>query len=364
MKTKKGFTLVELIVVISILAVLALILVPSVIGYVAKAQQAVDENNVKQLNMMTTIAATEADKEIPELFKNATNDNTRYQIIKNNAEAVLPKPAQSKKVFRFLTSINQWVCIPPGITLKNITFSSVKEDANRKIIGFHTLNGKDLIINFDDLKSEDALKVINEIAISKDKTEDITTLDNLIIENSTNFTNSNKLTIGKRSFENSTITNVSLPDYTDLGNNSFSNLVSDKVTVGNNAVLNHSSFLGATIKDMVVGSGSTVNSYAFSEQTNNKVINNLSFGENTKFSENSFYHTSKIETLTIGNNSNLSAGAIHENSKINKIVIGSDVILGTNNDGIKIGNFGTAYTSNGPGTYIYHSATKIWTKQP
>lgn len=44
---KKGFTLVELIVVISILAVLALILVPSIIGYTAKAKEAVGKANAK-----------------------------------------------------------------------------------------------------------------------------------------------------------------------------------------------------------------------------------------------------------------------------------------------------------------------------
>lgn len=44
---KKGFTLVELIVVISILAVLALILVPSIIGYTAKAKDAVGKANAK-----------------------------------------------------------------------------------------------------------------------------------------------------------------------------------------------------------------------------------------------------------------------------------------------------------------------------
>lgn len=44
-KTSKGFTLVELIVVIAILAVLAMILIPNITGYIAKAQESVCLSN-------------------------------------------------------------------------------------------------------------------------------------------------------------------------------------------------------------------------------------------------------------------------------------------------------------------------------
>ena len=46
-KSKKGFTLVELIVVISIIAILLLILVPSLLAYLAKARQTKAEANAK-----------------------------------------------------------------------------------------------------------------------------------------------------------------------------------------------------------------------------------------------------------------------------------------------------------------------------
>jgi len=46
---KKGFTLIELIVVIAILAILAAILIPAVTGYITKAEQARDSANCRAL---------------------------------------------------------------------------------------------------------------------------------------------------------------------------------------------------------------------------------------------------------------------------------------------------------------------------
>lgn len=80
MKNKKGFTLVELIVVISILAVLALILVPSIIGYTAKAKAAVGKANAK--SCYSQLVAEDASNEA---FK---NDSTVKITIDSKCTAV------------------------------------------------------------------------------------------------------------------------------------------------------------------------------------------------------------------------------------------------------------------------------------
>ena len=58
-KRKKGFTLIELVVVIAIIGVLAAILVPVMMGYVRKSRVAAANDNAKQnYNTALEVAAS------------------------------------------------------------------------------------------------------------------------------------------------------------------------------------------------------------------------------------------------------------------------------------------------------------------
>lgn len=88
LKSRKGFTLIELIVVIAILGILAAILVPSILGYVDQANEAADKANARSVYtaasaVYTSIMTQEQRDALTEDSYNSDDDNDFIVAINN-----------------------------------------------------------------------------------------------------------------------------------------------------------------------------------------------------------------------------------------------------------------------------------------
>lgn len=78
---KKGFTLIELIVVIAILAILSVILIPSIIGYRQKAEKSKYSEDARSLNYAIKMYESDYNGKISDVIDN--NDISKLKDLVN-----------------------------------------------------------------------------------------------------------------------------------------------------------------------------------------------------------------------------------------------------------------------------------------
>ena len=76
---KRGFTLIELMAVIAIIAILATVLIPTIIGYINRSRKSVVINQCKNIHRIIEL------REVDEQFKFKENEKQIKDIFKENA---------------------------------------------------------------------------------------------------------------------------------------------------------------------------------------------------------------------------------------------------------------------------------------
>lgn len=123
----KGFTLIELIVVIAIISVVSSITFPVVTRYIEKAEIAVDAANLRLLNSMSQIYKLESNPIPEDLFFGLDSDTTRMNVLVSAGYLGAPiTPQQEDQSFKWSVEMQQWTLsltrIPTeltGITMRS-----------------------------------------------------------------------------------------------------------------------------------------------------------------------------------------------------------------------------------------------------
>lgn len=133
---KKGFTLIELIVVIAIIGVLAAILVPAMLGYVKRSKITTANTSAKQLYTAVETALTEIDSADDKNFKirdlvgkTVSMDGATFANTANGLNSVTSKMAEiATRNFEDVSKISE-LCIAFGSSAGKIQAIAVYNGA-------------------------------------------------------------------------------------------------------------------------------------------------------------------------------------------------------------------------------------------
>lgn len=106
---KKGFTIIELIVVLAVLVVLAAIAIPMYINVQNRAKFEADNASIAILNYSTNVYKCNEDIQSSDVFVGVSNDDDRLQLlVDQNYIATMVYPQQDGAEFNWIVADQAW----------------------------------------------------------------------------------------------------------------------------------------------------------------------------------------------------------------------------------------------------------------
>lgn len=219
----KGFTLIEMIIVMAIIAVLATMLVPMVTGYIDKANLATDIANLRSLNSVSQLYRLESNPIQEDLFSGLTTDSARMNDLITHsylAEAVVPK--QDDVYFTWNTDVQQWLMVDDKVPTELSGVVMGTGGHKGYIKGSYTGSTLDLVMPLT-LSNVSITHVYQDVFNGKGLTSLYFDPASVITE------------IHARAFNNNSLTEVTIPNtVTKLDYAAFNNNPITKITIGPN----------------------------------------------------------------------------------------------------------------------------------
>ncbi len=108
LKNKQGFTLIELIIVIAILAILAAIISPQAFGFIERGRIAADQTTVRTLNSLTALYRVTIPSSDPFKDTSKTNAELLEVLVDNGYLASVVTPQSKDAVFSWVSGEEKW----------------------------------------------------------------------------------------------------------------------------------------------------------------------------------------------------------------------------------------------------------------
>jgi type II secretory pathway pseudopilin PulG len=230
-RIESGFTLLELIIIIAILAILSAVIIPVVSGYIEKANVAADTANLRMLNSVSQVFRLESDPITEDLFSGITTDAARMNTLVSYGylNAILT-PKQEDRYFAWMSDTQQWMLVSQKTptTLTGVTMATGGHIGYIK--GSYSGSEMDMVVPLK-LDGVDITHVYQDVFNGKGLT-------------SVEFDPDTKITeIHARAFNNNNLTEVVIPDSVQkLDYAAFNNNPITKITIGSDVIFESNVF--------------------------------------------------------------------------------------------------------------------------